>query len=208
MGVTKRNPVISPYVEQFVDEIVSPSRKPARRRGQAHAEVVSAAQLLLRRIITTNGLVRGLAETHFATYGLSMAQWGVLRTLSRLETQGVGSPTLSELGRDMVVRPPSLSATVERMVKSGLVIRRRDPIDRRARRIELAAKGRKLLERRLPDHRMWVEGVLAGLDRREQEQLSQLLAKAGAHMRELASPSRVNGSSAPASQQTVEEDVP
>jgi DNA-binding MarR family transcriptional regulator len=140
----------------------------------------------LRSLVRINGLIRGLAETHFASYGLSMAQWGVLRTLWRIEQRGGGAPRLHELGAEMVVRPPSLSATVDRMSRAGLVARREDRGDRRARLVMLAPAGRRLLERRMPDHRVWVERMLAGLDRREQATLSRLLSKASAHMNGLA----------------------
>jgi DNA-binding MarR family transcriptional regulator len=129
-----------------------------------------------------NSLLRGLAEPHFASYGLSMAQWGVLRTLLRLEQRGLHAPRLRELGAEMVVRPPSLSATVERMSRAGLVARREDPKDKRAKLIMLASKGRRLLEVKVADHRKWAENVMSGLDRAEQEALSHLLVKASGHM--------------------------
>jgi DNA-binding MarR family transcriptional regulator len=144
--------------------------------------VASAAQQALRGLVRVNGLIRGLAESHFASYGLSMAQWGVLRTLWRMEQRGERAPRLHELGAEMVVRPPSLSATVDRMIRAGLIARREDRKDRRARLIMLAPAGRRLLDRRMPDHRTWVEGMLAGLSRKEQATLSRLLTKASRHM--------------------------
>jgi DNA-binding MarR family transcriptional regulator len=146
---------------------------------------VSPAQQALRDLARINGLIRALAEPHFASYGLSMAQWGVLRTLARRERAGRQPPKLHELGAEMVVRPPSLSATVDRMVCAGLISRSEDPDDRRARRITLSLPGRRLLERRTPDHRAWVEGVMTGLSREDQVALSRLLTKAGDHMRGL-----------------------
>jgi DNA-binding MarR family transcriptional regulator len=152
----------------------------------ARPEVVSAAQQALRGLVRVNGLIRGLAETHFATYGLSMAQWGVLRTLWRIEQRGQRAPRLHELGAEMIVRPPSLSATVDRMARAGLIARAEDHSDRRAMLILLAPAGRRLLDRRMPDHRMWVEGLMAGLNRTEQAALSRLLTKASEHMHGLA----------------------
>lgn len=89
---------------------------------------------------------------------------------------------MHELGAALLVQPPSLSATLDRMEKAGWVRRRRDPRDRRSRLITLAPAGRDLVLLGLRDHEPWVARVMGGLDEAEQAQLLSLLAKLGAHM--------------------------
>jgi len=148
-------------------------------------EIVTPAQQALRELVRSNGLFRGLAELHFTTYGVSLAQWSVLRTLARLERRRVLAPQMKELCSEMIVGAPSLSATLHRMERSGLIRRAGDPKDKRAKNVTLARAGRQLLDRRITDHLLWIEGMMAGLSRRQQESLSRLLAKTSQHMQSL-----------------------
>jgi DNA-binding MarR family transcriptional regulator len=129
-----------------------------------------------------DGLLRRLSEHHFARIGLSPAQWGVLRSLTRLEEQGRCDPQMHELGAVLLVQPPSLSATLGRMEKAGWVRRRRDPRDKRSCLIALSPAGRELVEHGLRDHERWVSRVMGGLGSAEQAQLLALLAKLGGHL--------------------------
>lgn len=135
-----------------------------------------------RAIVWVNGLLRRLCEPHLAKYGFSPAQWGILRTLSRLEAQGLGEPRMNELGEQLLVQPPSLSATIERMVRAGLVTRREDPHDQRTRRVGLTDVGRRRLREAVADHRAWVERVMSELSESEQKQLDGLLDRLGTHL--------------------------
>jgi DNA-binding MarR family transcriptional regulator len=129
-----------------------------------------------------DGLLRRLSEHHFARIGLSPAQWGVLRSLDRLEEQGRHKPRMHELGAVLLVQPPSLSATLDRMERAGWVRRRRDAHDKRSRLIGLSPAGRALLKTGLRDHEQWVARVMGGLEAPEQAQLRALLAKLGGHL--------------------------
>lgn len=182
----------------FVNEISSsnPSRRaphggvgatpgPVRRRSPL-SDVVSPAQQALRELLRTNAIFRGLAETHFATYGVSLAQWSVLRALSRLEGRGVFAPHMNVLCAEMVIGAPSLSATLALMERTRHITRAEDPKDKRAKIVSLAPAGRQLLERRMTDHLLWVKRIMAGLNRREQRALALLLAKASKHMHEVS----------------------
>jgi DNA-binding MarR family transcriptional regulator len=166
-------------VGSFVSE-----RSPQRgsRRHGAVATVQTPAQRSLHGLIRAGGLLRALSEPHFARYGVSPAQWGVLRSLLRLEREGRDRPRMHELGAVMLVRPPSLSATLDRMERSALVARGEDPADRRTRLVALAPQGRRLLERVMAGHRRWIARVMGGLNVREQVALEVLLAKLGGHM--------------------------
>lgn len=133
-------------------------------------------------LVRVGGLIRRLSEPHFTQYGLSSAQWGVLRALDRLEARGHGEPRMNELGDELLVHPPSLSATIDRMVRAGLVTRREDADDQRTRRIGLTKAGRTRLNNALDDHHAWVRRMLAGLSSEEQEQLGALLHRLGDHL--------------------------
>lgn len=135
-----------------------------------------------RALIRVHGQIRQLGETHFARYGLSSAQWGVLRALSRRESENRGDPLMSELSGELIVKPPSLSATIDRMVRAGLVTRQGAAEDLRTRRIGLTNAGRTRLAEAMPDHRMWVNRMLAIFGAEERQQLRGLLERLGDHL--------------------------
>ena len=62
--------------------------------------------------------------------------------------------TLSEMAGNMCVQPATITRMVERMEKTGLVVRKRDLEDQRVSRIFLTETGRKLHE---PVHELWAE---------------------------------------------------
>src|SRR4029079_5484993 len=68
-----------------------------------------------------------------------------------LEIGGLGevlpSCQLKELAEKLGTSTPAMSRAVDDLVKKGLVTRVEDPDDRRARRIELTAKGRQVVDR-------------------------------------------------------------
>ncbi|MGH7133277.1 MAG: MarR family winged helix-turn-helix transcriptional regulator [Phycisphaerales bacterium] len=160
-----------------------PDRVAARPAGE---EVVTSPQAALRALGQTGGLLRRISEPYFGAYGISAAQWGVLRSLSRLEARGSSCPTMVELGDALIVRPPSLSATLDRMARAGLIERRKDPQDQRTRRILLTAAGRSLVARVLIGHHQWIKGVMSGLSSKEHEVLLRLLTRLGEHMKVVA----------------------
>lgn len=141
-----------------------------------------AASAAWQQLVRVHGLMRRLSDPHFARYGMSSAQWGVVRALARLAQRGVREPRMHELGAELLVQPPSLSATLERMVRMGLVDRQVDPDDQRSRRVSLTRRGEVLLDGVLADHAAWVARMTAGLTPAEQERLDRLLRKLGAHL--------------------------
>ncbi len=168
---------------------------PGRPAGKgASLRSARSSQQVLRELVRVGGLFRRLSEPHFARFGVSGAQWGVLRSLSRLHEAGKPEPRMHELGAALLVQPPSLSATLDRMERSGLVVRREDPDDQRTRRVALTSAGRDLLRRAMPDHHAWIERLMNGLSRAEADRLRALLEKLGAHMFTIADASESPGS--------------
>ncbi|CAM4238101.1 MarR family winged helix-turn-helix transcriptional regulator [Bordetella muralis] len=96
---------------------------------------------------------RSVADNALSEYGLSQATaWPVILT-GRLG-DGVRQGALAEA---LGVEGPSLVRVLDQLVSSGLIERREDPNDRRARTIHLTPDGHALREQ--------VEGVLVKLRR-------------------------------------------
>ena len=76
------------------------------------------------------------------------------------ERDGLNSKDLSEL---LVLDSSSLTGHLDRMERSGLVVRRDDPTDRRAVRVFLTEKGRRLRKELEPIGRELKETLRAGV---------------------------------------------
>lgn len=164
----------------------STSRVGGRSRSAPLGGADSPAHAAIRELVRVSGLIRRLSEPQFAQHRLTTTQWGVLRALSRLEQRGAPEPRMHELGAELLVQPPSLSATLDRMVRAGLVTRRSDPDDHRSRRIAMTDVGRTRLTNALGDHRAWIRRLTAVLTPSEQSRLHDLLCKLSEHLMEMS----------------------
>ncbi|MGD9844939.1 MAG: MarR family winged helix-turn-helix transcriptional regulator [Variibacter sp.] len=87
-------------------------------------------------------LTRTVANQRVRALGMTRAQWAVLSRLDR--NQGLKQAELAEI---LDLAPISLTRLVDRLCKSGLVERRADPADRRAKRLFLTPKARPVIDR-------------------------------------------------------------
>jgi MarR family transcriptional regulator for hemolysin len=104
-------------------------------------------------------LLRTYADQKARRFGQTRAQWAVLLRLERLE--GLKQ---SDLAEDLDIQPITLTRLVDRLCNNGLIERRADPNDRRAKRLYLTPAARPLLDRISEQVEELAEKVLAGLD--------------------------------------------
>jgi DNA-binding MarR family transcriptional regulator len=137
-------------------------------------------------LVRTFGLLSRVMNPYFAAHGITGAQWGVLRVLQRAEDEGLAGLRQTDLGERLIVRPPSVTGVIGRLLRQGLIARGVFEADQRAKIVSLTAPGRRLLNRVLAGHAHHLEVVLGGLDRTEQLNLHQLLDGLNRHLEELA----------------------
>jgi DNA-binding MarR family transcriptional regulator len=118
----------------------------------------------------------------FARFGITGAQWAVLRHLHRAELEGQRALRLTDLSERLLIRPPSVTGVVERLEQTRLVARDESATDQRVKQITLTARGRQLVERVLPVHAARIEAVMAALTSVEQGQLQRLLHRLQDHL--------------------------
>ena len=146
----------------------------------------SSAEPAFRALVRTFGLLKRVMEPYFARFGISGSQWGVLRTLHRSAEDGSPELRLTDLGDRLIVRPASVTAVVDRLVRMGLVERRASDSDQRVKNVSLTAAGRQLVLRVLQHHPRQIADVLGGLGEDEQSELRRLLEKLEPHLAQLA----------------------
>jgi MarR family transcriptional regulator for hemolysin len=122
-------------------------------------------------------LMRKDFERRTRSLGLTRAQWQALFHLARNE--GCNQATLADL---LEVEPITLARLVDRLELGGLVERRSDPGDRRARLLFLGARAHPLLEQLRALGAETREVALAGIDEDERTLLMTLLTKMRANL--------------------------
>jgi MarR family transcriptional regulator, transcriptional regulator for hemolysin len=116
-------------------------------------------------------MLRTYADHKAAQFGITRAQWVVLVRLDRSE--GLKQ---SELAETLDLQPISLTRLLDKLSECGLIERRADPIDRRAKRLFLTPAARPLLEKLAELGESLMATALAGVDRESVERMIEQLA--------------------------------
>src|SRR5262245_52269097 len=122
---------------------------------------------------------------YFARFGISGAQWGVLRTLRRAEEAHLPPLRLTDVSERMLVRPPSVTGVVDRLERSGLVRRRPDPADSRAKQVVLTAAGRALVRRVLRRHPAQLRTIFGAFTTAETREFHRWIVRVADHLEDL-----------------------
>ena len=126
------------------------------------------------RLLSCANLVEGDVRRRLrADFEVTLPRFDLLAQLARAP-EGM---TMGDLSRRMMVSNGNLTALVGRMVLSGHVDRRASAADKRAQMVRLTARGRRDFARLAARHGDWIAELFAGLDKRDVEALSLLLAK-------------------------------
>jgi len=112
-------------------------------------------------------MIRTLADQEARRFGMTRAQWGVLFRLERSE--GLKQSELAEL---LEIQPITLTRLIDRLCDNGLIERRSDPNDRRAKRLFLTPAARPLLDRLNKLSTDMMTRVLEGVDRKAIEAMT------------------------------------
>jgi MarR family transcriptional regulator, transcriptional regulator for hemolysin len=116
-------------------------------------------------------MLRTYANHEAAQFGITRAQWVVLVRLDRSE--GLKQSELAEM---LELAPISLTRLLDKLCDSGLIERRADPIDRRAKRLFLTPAARPLLEKLGELGEELMATALAGVKR---ESVERIVAELG-----------------------------
>jgi len=125
-------------------------------------------------------LLRTYADHKAAQFGMTRAQWAVLVRLDRC--QGLNQSELAEL---LDLQPITLTRLLDKLCDGGLIERRPDPTDRRAKRLFLTATARPVLERLGALGEETMASTLQGVERESVEQMVSKLAVVKDNLRRL-----------------------
>jgi MarR family 2-MHQ and catechol resistance regulon transcriptional repressor len=115
-----------------------------------------------------------VAEQSIANTGLCLTDFAALEALLHK-----GPLTISQIQEKVMLASGSMTAAVDRLEKLGLVVRKSSPSDRRARVVELTAKGRRLTVSSFQRHANHLEALMSALSNEEKKQIHGSLKKLG-----------------------------
>jgi DNA-binding MarR family transcriptional regulator len=124
-----------------------------------------------------NQAFRGAAQTELAVLGLTLPQYSVLSVADA--EHGLSG---AQLARDSMLTPQTTNEIITLLVAAGLMERRADQRDRRLRRIEVTAAGRKLLARARPAVHAVEERMVGSLRATDQSRLRRWLSDCAANL--------------------------
>jgi DNA-binding MarR family transcriptional regulator len=127
-----------------------------------------------RVIVLARHLERSVGEA-LAPHGLTLGQFDILATLRRHDPKGGLPPR--ELLKSVVLSSGGMTARLDTLEEAGLVARRGDPEDRRMVRVELTAKGRRVIDAATAARFAEAKASLPGLPPEDLAALAGLLRK-------------------------------
>jgi DNA-binding MarR family transcriptional regulator len=142
-----------------------------------------ALRIWLRLLTCTQLIERQVRSRLRSQFDTTLPRFDLMAQLER-HREGL---KMNELSRLLMVTGGNVTAIVDQLEKEGLVERLDEPDDRRAFRIRLTKSGERTFIDMARAHEEWVVDLLAGLSRRDQDELLRLLARVKANAVEASS---------------------
>ncbi len=141
--------------------------------ARAHSEHPEALRLWLRMLTCTQLVEKQLRTRLRERFDTTLPRFDLMAQLERAP-EGL---KMSELSRRMMVTGGNVTGITDQLAAEGLVDRVDVEGDRRAYRVRLTPKGRKLFHEMAREHEGWVVDAFAGLTDKDLAALHKLLGK-------------------------------
>lgn len=130
----------------------------------------------LLNIYYTASCLKKRAGKFFQRFGLTDVQFNLIMLL-HYQSSNKGGLSQACLSNMMLVNRANITSLIDRMEKSGLVVRTTTPEDRRYNVVKLTAYSRKLLAQVEPLYAKEVKKIMAAFGEAEQKRLITMLEK-------------------------------
>jgi DNA-binding MarR family transcriptional regulator len=147
--------------------------------ARAHSEHPEALRLWLRLLTCTQIVEKQVRSQLRERFDTTLPRFDLMAQLERAP-DGL---KMNELSRRMMVTGGNVTGITDQLVAEGLVDRVDVEGDRRAYRVRLTPKGRKLFHEMAAQHESWIVDAFAGLSDKDIATLHKLLGKVKEHAR-------------------------
>ncbi|WP_041675730.1 MarR family winged helix-turn-helix transcriptional regulator [Ramlibacter tataouinensis] len=141
--------------------------------ARAHSEHPEALRLWLRLLTCTQIVEKQVRTRLRERFGITLPRFDLMAQLERAP-EGL---KMNELSRRMMVTGGNVTGITDQLVAEGLVDRQDVEGDRRAWRVRLTPKGRKLFHEMAAQHEQWIVEAFASLNDKDLATLHRLLGK-------------------------------
>src|SRR5206468_10101529 len=141
--------------------------------ARAHSEHPEALRLWLRLLTCTQLVEKQVRAQLREQFDTTLPRFDLMAQLER-STEGL---KMNELSRRMMVTGGNVTGITDQLVTEGLVERVDVEGDRRAYRVRLTPRGRKVFLDMAAQHEGWVVDALGGLSGKDMATLHKLLGK-------------------------------
>ena len=145
--------------------------------ARAHSEHPEALRLWLRLLTCTQLVEKQVRSRLRERFDTTLPRFDLMAQLERAP-EGL---KMNELSRRMMVTGGNVTGITDQLVQEGLVDRVDVQGDRRAYRVRLTARGRKLFHEMAQQHEQWIVEAFAGLSDKDIASLHRLLGKVKEH---------------------------
>ena len=145
----------------------------ADRETIARSDDHRALRIWLRLLTCTQLVEREVRSRLREQFNTTLPRFDLMAQLDR-HPEGL---KMNALSRMLMVTGGNVTGVVDQLEKEGLVERLDAPDDRRAFRIRLTKAGERAFAEMARAHEEWIVELLAGLTKKEHEELLRLLAK-------------------------------
>jgi len=145
--------------------------------ARAHSEHPDELRLWLRLLTCTQLIEKEVRNNLREQFATTLPRFDLMAQLER-SPEGL---KMNELSRRMMVTGGNVTGITDQLVAEQLVERVNVEGDRRAWRVRLTTRGRKLFNEMAQQHEAWIVDAFAGLSAREVTQLHKLLGKVKQH---------------------------
>jgi DNA-binding MarR family transcriptional regulator len=145
--------------------------------ARAHSEHPEALRLWLRMLTCTQLVEKEVRAQLRERFDTTLPRFDLMAQLERAP-EGL---KMNELSRRMMVTGGNVTGITDQLAAEGLVDRVDVEGDRRAYRVRLTPKGRKLFHDMAAQHEGWIVEAFAGLSERDISSLYRLLGKVKDH---------------------------
>src|SRR6476469_2154263 len=141
--------------------------------ARAHSEHPEALRLWLRMLTCTQLVEKQLRSRLREQFGTTLPRFDLMAQLER-SPDGL---KMNELSRRMMVSGGNVTGITDQLVAEGLVDRAAVAGDRRAYRVLLTPRGRKLFHEMAAQHEQWIVEAFSVLSDKDIATLHKLLGK-------------------------------
>jgi DNA-binding MarR family transcriptional regulator len=145
--------------------------------ARGHSEHPEELRLWLRLLTCTQLIEKQVRNGLREQFGTTLPRFDLMSQLERAP-EGL---KMNELSRRMMVTGGNVTGITDQLVAEGLVERVDVEGDRRAWRVRLTARGRRLFNDMAQQHEAWIVDAFAALNAKEIAQLHKLLGKVKQH---------------------------